>query len=207
MACAGQQLGLLGRGLLPSTLGRSRVFPCTDTPETRAIVYATDNTNQWHWHSENPEYRLLTDQLPDSWEDAIEEAAEAWSDDTDITIEENTSSAGSVYRGPIPVAWQSSCPPDTSLACTKVNGSSYHITDGTIVFNEDKSMGTSSLWCALGIGVDVQTVALHELGHLAGWLGHSSDAAAAMYESYNGCQRTPDSHDVESMDEQYSNHP
>ena len=30
---------------------------------------------------------------------------------------------------------------------------------------------------------------------------------AAMYEDYNGCQRTQDDHDVDSMNEQYSYHP
>ena len=38
-------------------------------------------------------------------------------------------------------------------------------------------------------------------------LGHSTDSGAAMYPSYNGCQRTPDSHDEDSMDDQYDNHP
>ena len=60
--------------------------------------------------------------------------------------------------------------------------------------------------CALNIGVDVQSVALHEFGHLAG-LAHTTDDDAAMYNPYGGCRRTPHSHDVESMDDQYDNHP
>ena len=33
-----------------------------------AITYADDNTTVYHWHAESTQYRLLTHQLPDSWE-------------------------------------------------------------------------------------------------------------------------------------------
>ena len=74
------------------------------------------------------------------------------------------------------------------------------------MFNQNFSMGTSSFNCSLDIGYDVQTIALHEFGHYAG-LADSSDSGAAMYIPYNGCKRTPTSHDQESMDEQYDDHP
>ena len=96
----------------------------------------------------------------------------------------------------------------TTLACTKLQapGPSFvHITEASIVFNETISMGTSNINCALDYGKDVQTIALHELGHFAG-LDESNDSAAAMYPSYNGCQRTTDGHDVSSMNEQYDDH-
>ena len=83
---------------------------------------------------------------------------------------------------------------------------SRHITEASIVFNETISMGTSNINCALDNGKDVQTIALHELGHFAG-LAESNDSDAAMYPSYNGCQRTTDGHDVSSMNEQCDDHP
>lgn len=171
-------------------------------------IYATDNTRDIHWHSESPDFKLLTDELPDSWEDAIEDAADEWSDETNISISEDSSSGNEISQGSIPVAWQASCPPATTLACIGLTyGSiSRHISEATIVFNEDKSMGTSGIWCFLGIGTDVETVALHEFGHFMG-LTHADDSDAAMYETYNGCQRTPDEHDIDSMNEQYDNHP
>lgn len=172
-----------------------------------SVAYATDNTTSYHWHSESPTFRLLADQLPDSWEGAIREAAEAWHERTDITLTESSSSGNTIYRGTIPSSWQAECPPDETLACTRSELNSSHIQTSTMVFNEEKSMGTSSFNCALDIGKDVQTIALHEFGHFAGWLEHSSDSDAAMYGYYNGCQRTPDEHDVDSMNEQYDNHP
>ena len=68
-------------------------------------------------------------------------------------------------------------------------------------------MGTSSLNCALDIGTDVQTVALHEFGHFAGWLSHSTDSGTVMYGVVNDCQRSPTSSDINSMSAQYSGHP
>ena len=75
-----------------------------------------------------------------------------------------------------------------------------------MLFNEDQSMGTSGILCLLDIGVDVQSIALHEFGHFMG-LDDSNDSDAAMYGTYNDCQRTPDDHDVDSMDDQYDSHP
>lgn len=66
-------------------------------------------------------------------------------------------------------------------------------------------MGASSTNCAFDIGVDVQAVALHEFGHW-GRLGHSSDSDAAMFGSYNDCQRVPAEHDLNSMSAQYQGH-
>ena len=169
-------------------------------------VHATDNTTSKHWHSENPTYKLITSLLPNSWEPAIREGATAWTENTDITFTESSSAPSAVYRGMWPDSWDDDCPPSYTLACTRNTRSGNHIQHSTIIFNEDISMGTSSFNCALGIGYDIQTIALHEFGHMAG-LGHSTDSGAAMYATYNDCQRTPDSHDEESMDDQYDNHP
>ena len=194
----------MSRLLRPFTMA---LTVCLVLAVSASVVYATDNTTLYHWHIESPTYRLLTSQLPDSWEGAIREAAETWDERTDVTLTESSSSGNTIYRGAIPSSWQAQCIPAQTLACTRPESNSYHIFTSTMVFNEDHSMGTSSFNCALNRGKDFQTIALHEFGHFAGWLDHSSDTDAAMYEDYNGCQRTQDDHDVDSMNEQYSYHP
>ena len=169
------------------------------------VVYADDNTTAGHWHSESVQFKLESS-LPNSWKNAIREAADAWEDRTDIIITENSSSSNSISRGVFPTSWHAYCPPDVTAACTKAYDSNNHFTSASIIFNQNISMGTSSVNCALDVGTDVQTVAVHEFGHFAGWLGHSSDSGAAMYGDYNGCQRTPASHDEDSMDSQYEGH-
>ena len=48
------------------------------------------------------------------------------------------------------------------------------------------------------------TVARHEFGHYAGWLGHPSDQDAVMHIDVDDCETSLDEHDIESMDTQYS---
>ena len=170
-----------------------------------SFVYADDNTTAGHWHSEAVQFKLESN-LPDSWKNAIREAAEAWEDRTDITITENSSSINTIRRGVFPDSWQATCPPSIMSACTKAYHSNYHFSSASTIFNQNISMGTSSVNCALDVGTDVQSIAVHEFGHFAGWLAHSSDSGAAMYGNYNGCQRTPASHDEDSMDSQYEGH-
>jgi len=45
---------------------------------------------------------------------------------------------------------------------------------------------------------DLETVALHEMGHLLG-LGHSTDQNAAMYAYYGGVRRNLNQDDVDGM--------
>ena len=75
------------------------------------------------------------------------------------------------------------------------------------MFNQNFSMGTSNVNCALDNGRDVWTIAMHEFGHYAGLAHTDEDQDDSMYESYTGCKRNPSSHDQESMNEQYHNHP
>jgi len=121
-------------------------------------------------------------------------------------IGKQSTSGNNVWRGSIPAAWQTSCPPATTLACTSTNGTFPHITSAGMVFNHNESMGTSGLSCTLGLGTDVQTVALHEFGHFGGNLDHSSDSGTSMYFQYNGCRRSPSTHDVNSMNAQVAGH-
>ena len=115
-----------------------------------------------------------------------------------------------IWRGQIPKEWSGCTKRD--LACTAIwsGPPDYHITQAQIVFNEDYNdqFETSNLFCLTDYGYDVQTVALHEFGHFARYLRHSTHADDAMYgQEYNGCLRTPSDHDIESMNAQYSGHP
>lgn len=91
------------------------------------MVYADDNTDWRHWHSESPQYRLLTDQIPDAWENPIRNAADEWNDKTDVTLTESFNSHNTIWRGSIPVEWWTNCPPDTTGACTWIKYSGYHL--------------------------------------------------------------------------------
>ena len=57
--------------------------------------------------------------------------------------------------------------------------------------------------CWFDIGRDVETYSLHEFGHFAGYLRHSSDGATIMYPYLLDCQRNPGGHDIYSMNTQY----
>lgn len=194
--------GLFGLVLIGSLL----------TPYTAS---ATDNDTSWHRHSRAWGFRLNTS-LPADWKEGMAEAALAWTQGTRLNFTRNSDTTSTdpgttshiVWRGTIPSSWQSGCPVSTTLACTRTrfeSGSSVHLSDADTVFDQNDSMGGSSTNCAFDIGIDVQTLALHEFGHW-GRLEHSSDSGAAMYGSYNDCQRTPAQHDLDSMSAQYQGH-
>lgn len=180
---------------------------------TSLPAFATDNVTGIHWHSAGVTYRLNS-ALPSNWKGATTDAATAWTDSAKLQFSRGSdtsstnpdTSAHIVWRGQIPSSWQSGCPPDSTLACARwIYDSNNHLSDTDFVFNEEFSMGVNSLSCLLDLGFDVQTVALHELGHW-GVLSHSSDSGAAMYGAYNGCKRTPRQHDIDSMNSNYANH-
>lgn len=79
-----------------------------------------------------------------------------------------------------------------------------HLNDADTVLNSAASMGTSGFNCVVGVGRDVETVALHELGH---WvhLGETfTDPDAVMYARYQECRRSLDGHDVYSVQEMHN---
>lgn len=175
---------------------------------------ADDNADGIHWHEGLPTYWISTS-VPSSWRIPVLDAASTWGatlfdlnyQGTTSSTSPGSSSTHIVWRGTIPSAWHSGCPPATTLACTRTSFSGNHITDSDIVFNKDKSMGTSDFNCTfLGpVTVDVQSVALHEFGHFGG-LGHTSDSAAVMYGNYVTCRRHLHSHDKQSMNNNYPGH-
>lgn len=168
------------------------------------VVYADDNTDWRHWHSESPQYRLLTDQLPDAWENPIRNAADEWDDETNISLTESSSSNNTIWRGAIPQEWWGKCAPSLTAACTWIQYSNNHLHRAQMVFNWDHSFNTASWKCWFDIGLDVETYALHEFGHFAGFLNHSNDSDAVMHIDLQNCERNLDSHDVQSMNTQYN---
>lgn len=174
---------------------------------------ATDNDTPYHKHSAVWGYNISTS-LPTEWRTPVHNAAREWTSGTKLWFDyygltSSTSPNTSqriIWRGSIPSSWQGNCPPADTLACTGVKiDSTNHLTDADMVFNSDWSLGTSNLFCDFDIGLDVETIALHEFGHF-GFLDHTSDSGAVMYDAYNDCQRSLASHDVNSMNYQYRNH-
>ena len=174
-----------------------------------SIVSATHYGTTKHWHSEEAEYKLLTDELPDSWEDKIREAAEGWDDRSIVTITEDTSSNNTIKRGAVSGSWLGEGCYVSSIACTKLSpGGGRHILNAKMLLNEIYNFGTKSIGCFFN-QYDVQSIAAHEFGHFAGKLDHSTDPdeRSVMQEDYWACIRIPNSHDIDTMDAQYDDHP
>jgi hypothetical protein len=181
---------------------------------------AHDNVRQRHWPGLHPGYTISQD-FPDGWRDNVRSGDARWANNTQFDMNYNgiigtndPSGANSsiIWRGAIPGAWQDGCPTGTTIACTRTRttndpvsggGQHEHIYDADMVFAQAfaDQMRTSDDACKNDAGIDVETVAVHEMGHWAG-LGHSGDSSTVMYADYLGCNRTPNSHDVNSMNEQ-----
>ncbi len=170
-----------------------------------SIVYADDNTTRYHRHAEGMTYKLHVS-VPTDWDDDIEGAADGWTDNTDITISESSSSSNEIMYASYPEDIQSECNPRTSQACTDAAKNGDHIIWSDIYLNRNVTFGTSLVNC-IGNWPDVQETVAHELGHAAGWLKHiRRGKSGLMSGSNNSCIRTPKAHDIESMNAQYEDH-
>lgn len=178
---------------------------------------ADDNTTGEHWHDLTFPWFSISTSFPEDWVIPVLDSSEEWDGDTLFSPEYNgrinstdwtNLNSHIVWRGAIPSAFQSGCPPETTLACTSwrvyTDG---HIADADIVFNQDREMGNSDFACSVfgPLTTDVRSVALHELGHFGG-LGHTSDGDAVMYFSYVDCRRQLHAHDIQSMNNNYPGH-
>lgn len=68
---------------------------------------------------------------------------------------------------------------------------------GHLHFDDDEN------WTVNGSGIDLETVALHEIGHVLG-LNHSDDTSAVMYAYYSGIHRTLELDDITGIIDLYS---
>lgn len=172
---------------------------------------ATDNDTGKHWDFGYTYYHVVTNTLESRYVTAIVNAANKWKNQTavDYLRGANQSSANYsststhlLWMGTIPSAWQASCATSTSLACTRtVVGTSNHLTDADTVFDATDNWTNDCPWWP-GAYIDMETVALHELGHW-GVLSHSTDVNATMYRSYDFCDQTLSQHDIDSMNANY----
>jgi hypothetical protein len=70
---------------------------------------------------------------------------------------------------------------------------------GTTIDEADMALNTNFSWATNGVNnYDVETVLLHENGHVAG-LGHSSDINAIMYPSYQTINRSLQTDDINGI--------
>lgn len=69
----------------------------------------------------------------------------------------------------------------------------------TVIHEAEMALNTKFAWWDDGVhDYDVETVFLHQNGHVVG-LGHSSDASAVMYPTYQGIQRNLVNDDCEGV--------
>jgi hypothetical protein len=73
---------------------------------------------------------------------------------------------------------------------------------GTQVDEADMALNTKFAWSTNGQDYDVESVLLHENGHVAG-LGHSQVEQAVMYAYYSGALRTLHQDDIEGITSVY----
>jgi len=69
---------------------------------------------------------------------------------------------------------------------------------GTSTDEADMALNTNFNWSTTGADFDVETVYLHENGHVAG-LGHSADITAIMYPSYQQLNRVLQQDDIDGI--------
>ena len=195
--------GLEERRLLYATLGDAWTYPVRVT-----FSFVPDGTNVGGLSS-NLTSTLNSVGTTAAWQLAFQKSAAYWSTNANINMAQvpdngaDLSGTGNQQGDPnfgdirIAMANQGN---NGVLASTflppKSNGGSLA---GDIVFNSYYSFNLNS-------GYDLQTVAIHELGHALG-LAHSTVSTADMYAYYQGLRQSPTADDISGIQAVYGTTP
>lgn len=180
-----------------------------------------------HWDTGGSIPYSLNSSLAADWKSGIRSAMSSWAvnvsgintftDQGEVNHTDFASdSSHIIWRGTIPAEWQAGCPPSTTIACTNTKWyvpgmpgvyTENHIFDADMVFASSVSMGTTCWRSVFGValGIDIETLALHELGHYIG-VAHTPDKGSSMYAKYQDCDRALSVHDWESGSALYDGH-
>jgi len=122
---------------------------------------------------------------------AVIGAANRWAAVSRLSFAETTG-------GSIRISWQQGDHGDGSPfdGPSGVLAHAFYPTDGRLHFDDAET------WTTSGSGIDLESVALHELGHSIG-LGHSSNPSAVMYAYYSGPRRNLTDDDLQGVQAAY----
>jgi hypothetical protein len=132
---------------------------------------------------------------------AIASAKTRWEDVADITLAEVSGSSSDInirwFAGTNhPAGFNDFDGPSNVLAW------GHFPEQGKLYFDEDETWTDADPIPAGTGNIDLESVAVHELGHVLG-LDHSADTSAVMYAYYNGIRRNLTADDIDGMQTQY----
>lgn len=190
------------------TLAARILVFATVTALLAGTASATDNVTGNRWLGYLAEYHLDQTTLSVNFIGAIDRAAAKWTwPNTAIEFRRGYDVYHHNYWTNEHILWFGSpmpgCDPSW-IACTGVimSQGSMLIEDADTVFYSNIDYRND---CPAGWQFwlkDMETVALHELGHW-GELGHTTDGNAVMRKDYDTCRQNLTPHDVQSMNANY----
>jgi hypothetical protein len=194
---------LEGRQLLYATMGGQWALP-----NRISFSFVPDGTSVGGTPSSL--FRVLnSDSKAPNWQNAIVQAAAAWQQVTGINLVQVADDGAALGTGPdqqgdpdhgdirIAGAPANSSTLAFAFAPPPINGGDLA---GDIVFN------TAQPWTTNGGTYDLETVAIHELGHALG-LDHSALTSAVLYAYYNGSKHALTADDTAGIQSLYGPQP